>query len=140
MKPRKAKKKVITLSVIILASGNLALWFLSPLLFAWLGGINLLSFSLIVAFASFFVLVFAYIFRYAQGKPPRRWHVEVGVTYALLSVIIGLALFYDMTLPPTVPAIWRFFILPTVTVAFVFYLLRRIPKIKKKFDEMSTGW
>lgn len=140
MKPRKARKKLITLSIIVLASGNLALWFVSPLLFAELGGINLLSFSLIVASALFFVLVFAYIFRYAQGKPPRRWRIEVGLTYMLLLVIIVLAFFYDMALPSVVPAIWRFFILLMITVATAFSLLRRIPKIKKRFDELSKDW
>lgn len=139
MKPRRTRNKLIIFSVIILASGNLALWFLSPFLFDGLGGINLVSVSLIVAFALFFVLMYAYIFRYAQGKPPRRWHIEAGLTYVLLGVIIALALFYDTALPSNVPGPWRFFILPLATISVAFYLLSRIPRIRKKIDEMSKG-
>jgi TRAP-type C4-dicarboxylate transport system permease small subunit len=140
MRTKNTTYGLILLSFTILVSGYLALWFLYPSILNRLGGFNLVSFSLSVLFALFIVLPSIYIFRYAQGKPFRRWQIEVGLTYAMLMIAIVLAFVYDLLLPPNLPIFWRYFVLPLATIVVTFYLLRRIPKIKEKLDELSKDW
>lgn len=140
MKPQVTRNTLILLSAATIVIGFLALWFLLPLVLERLGGLNLVSLGLILLFFSIFLLPGLYIFRYAQGKSTRRWQLEVLLTYIGFAVLVGLAFVYDSLLPPNVPIPWRYFILPMATIVIAFYLLRRIPKIKKKFDEMSKDW
>jgi len=137
MKPKESRYILILLSAAIVVIGYLALWFSFPSILERLSGLNLVSLSLILLFFSVFLLPGLYIFRYTQGKPIRRWQLEVGLTYIGFAVLIGLAFVYDSLLPPNVPIPWRYFILPMATVVIAFYLLRRIPEVRKRIDEMS---
>jgi len=140
MKTREIRYRLILLSAAIIVIGYLALWSLFPPILESLGGFNLVSLSVILLFFSVFLLPGLYIFRYTQGKPIRRWQVEVALTYIGFAVLVGLAFVYDSLLPPNVPIPWRYFILPMATVVLAFYLLRRIPEVRKKIDEMSKDW
>lgn len=140
MKTSKRKYSLIILSVIITVSGESALWFLFPSILDRLGGINLVTSSLAMFFSSVFILASIYIFRYAQGKSLKRWQMEIALTYFGLAILITLSFVYDTVLPNNIPFIWRYIILPMTTVLIAFYVLRRIPKIKEKLDELSKDW
>jgi len=133
----KRKHVIFFISFIILVAGYLLLWFSYPLFLNKLGGFNLLSFGLNLFFISFIVLLYFYLFTYAQGKPMQRWKVNIGLTYAMLVVAVALAFTYDSLLPENVPTAWRYFILPLATIVVVFHVLRRIPKIREKLDKLS---
>jgi len=140
MKTKKVKYSLILLSATMIVFGYLALWLLFAPILNRLGGLNLVSLSLILLFYSVFLLPGLYIFRYTQGKPIKRWQLEVALTYMGFAILVGLAFVYDSLLPSNVPVPWRYFILPMATVVIAFYFLRRIAKIRKKIDEMSKGW
>jgi hypothetical protein len=140
MKTKKNVHRFIFLSSIILILGYLALWFLFPSILDRFGGFNLISFGLILFFASLIVLPCIYIFMYAQTKPIQRWQLQVALTYVVFAIVIALAFIYDSVLPPNVPIPWRYFILPLATVVIAFYLLRRVPKVREKLDKLSKDW
>ena len=140
MKPQEIRYSLMVLSAAIIVVGYLTLWSLFPPILERLGGLNLVSLSVILLFFSVFLLLGLYIFRYAQGKPIKRWQLEVALTYIGLAILVGLAFAYDSLLPPNVPVPWRYFILPMATIVITFYLLRRISRIRKKLDEMSKDW
>ena len=140
MNPVTTRYVLVLLSAVVLVGGNLSLWLLFPTILDKLGGINIVSLSLGMLFFSTFVLSSAFLFRYTQGKPIRRWQMEVAQAYVGLAILIALGFVFDTILPSDVLFIWPFVILPLATMLVAFYLLRRIPKIKKKFDEMSKDW
>jgi len=136
------KYGLIAISLLITALGYLTLWFLLPLVINKFGGINPLSSSLIMFFSSFFILTSIYLFRHAQGKPPKKWFLEIILTYQLLAVFIALSFIYDAVLPANIPFIWRYIILPMTTIVIIFHVLRRIPTIRKRLDKLAEelGW
>jgi len=139
MKSRKVGYALIVLSVVIAFGGMLALWLGYSLILARFGGFNIASFGVTFFLITLVLLVSAYVLRYAQNRPFHAWHMEIMMTFALLAAGIGLAFAYDWLLPSSVPVPWRYFILPSATVILVFYLLRRIPKVRKIIDDMSKN-
>ncbi len=128
------KHTLVLVSVLILVLGNLGLWFLSFSFFGWLG-FGFLSFGLLLLLTSVFLLPYVFIFRYAVGKPIRRWQAEVVQGYVGMAILIMLGFAYDVLLPG-IFFIWRWAILPLLTMITAFYLLQRIPKVREKLDKL----
>ena len=128
---------IVFASFIVLVIGFFALWHSFPLILDSLGGFNILSLSATLVLISFPLLIYACIFHYGQGKPVKRWKALIVQIYASLAIYVALGFCYDTLLSSSVPVHWRLIILPLLTIGIAFYLLRRIPRIRKKLDEMS---
>jgi hypothetical protein len=139
VKPARSRYVLFFISLATVAVGEVAVWFLLPTIFDRLGGLNVISLSVGMLYFSVFPLVGAYLFRYGKGKPMQRWHVEVAQAYVGLAIMIALGFAYDALLFHAVIFIWPFIILPLVTMLGAFYLLRRIPRVRKKLDELSQN-
>jgi hypothetical protein len=133
----KLKYGLVILSIAIMVFCFWVLWIFFPLIVSMWGGVNFLSIGLLLVFISPFVFSTIYIISHALGKPYRRFRNEIVWGFVWLATIMTLSYVYNAILPVGVSVIWRYFVLPLLTLVIILYLLRRIPKVKEKLDKLT---
>jgi len=131
---------LVVLSVSMLAGGDLLVWLLFPRIVERLGGVNWMSVAVVVFLVSSFLLPSLYALAHARGKSLARWKEYVAETYVLLGIFVALGFALDSILPNEVPLGWRYFFVPLALITVALYLLRMIPRVRKKLGESSRYW
>jgi hypothetical protein len=123
-------------SVTLLICGVLLEWISLLFLFEQFGGFNIFSVSLSILVFSPFLIGYVHLFRYALGKPIRRWQFYILQVYIGLMIFLGLGYGYDRLLPDDLLAIWPWVMLPMFTIAVAYHLLNRIPQVREQLDKL----
>jgi len=123
----------------IIALGEITVWLFLPSIFDRFGSLSIVSMSLGMFYFSFFAVLGIFLFRYAIGKPIRHFGFLLVQAYVGLAILIALGFAYAALLP-NVLFVWPFCILPLGTMIGVFYLLRMIPRFRKRIDTLSQDW